>query len=695
MKHEHIPNPPLPYPVLPLEDTPSNQRLLDINDLVLDETGMQIKTALLAGRNVVVAGQAGTGKTALTSAMIPVLIKAHKIPLLWANPESYYTDRGMTLTHSRLEKGDIGFAVVSLARRAVQNYKQRLPRNFEYMGKVYDLSKHVMTYAAFMEYLPDKDSEGHVTGWKPTRGMDNPFPPELKLVIFEEAGMLNVTQFRLAMEAIPHDVQIVIQGDLGQVAAIGGLSILGAGMAALPYFELTKIHRHVGDIITLARSIREKTTTVPLKQIEVSPDRSYARKVYPDRVDTAQAANVYAGNHLFQMWENGMYVPGLDLAVCPQHGKQSDTTHLWSFGIYPIWYRFAMLMDVRLGRYTYYIRTRANANVIAHGDILYLDLGQGLKEHIVVGIVKNPNYAGVHQYEPQLYSTRDPQEWRDWYEKEFVDETVNTDDLYTIDEDDLAIATPQDFFNPEEGQSRRSPYSLVLVSIASINEALMDKGYKGKGKDAKVMQAITALTKLALSLDHEMNWDKQSIPATEILKMAYTMLFELDMPMYNETVTLVTSAAQIGQMLPPILTVHKVQGIEGRIAHFIAHRSCHMLTNEMVYTAITRAVSKLMVLSHKGMWESAVVENVDSSSLRTNKKRKTEAGVARASIAGITAEEKSNSCRIHIETKISEINSTRVRRGDYEDNEDFDTEDILWVYNFLRKISNTSVLCTN
>lgn len=672
----------LPYPMLPRSNEPAKSHSAKrLCDLELDSIALNCIASIKAGKHTVLSGKAGTGKTQLATAVIQDLVESGKISTMWTREPSYYADRGMQVGHRTLKVGCLGFVVISLSRRAVLNAAQRMPTKFKVGDLTYNLSENVLTFHAFMEYVPVRDQQtGEVGRFVASRNEGNAFPEDLKLVVIEEASMLTITQMRELVRAVQPTTQFLILGDLGQVASIGGMSVLAASISYLPYFELEKVHRSAGYLQKFGHNTRDGLTTVPPPKGDSSPDGSVIRAVYGEDVGTRAAANMKCGNLLFSLWKSGNYIPAVDLATCPQHGWYSDKAEAYGYGIFPIWFRFASLMDKYLQRHTYYVKTRKAHHVLAHGDVVFADIGESLKEHIIVYIRRNPAYTGANQFGARMYHTREPAAWMALYER---DEGIDYNDMPNAleqDDDHNLLAEIDDLLAPvtvedsEAGQGRRSPYALVMVSLSAMSEHLMDTGIFGEDKDSIMAQLVTVLTKLALGVSHDVNVDGHDYTPNDVVSTVLKAVRALGLDIPANFVSTVTSSAQISEMLPMILSTYKAQGSEARNAIFLSSSACHTMTREVVYTSCTRARRQLITLTHRGCWGAVEGEPA-------------QAGVLRQSIKGITVDEKAEHCRNHLERLATDVVSSTQSRGQQESSDDLDTADALWAVQYMKSIA--------
>lgn len=197
-----------------------------------------------SGKNCVLIGAAGTGKTTCTKGAIKALIDSSHMPIL--NAEG----------HKHLPSGAPGIIIVAFTRRAVNNIRKVQSE---------DLKFNCMTVHKLLEYAPVYyDTDDPITGetkrtmkFEPFRDASNPLPSSIRTIIVEESSMLSVDLFNEMEAALDHDVQWVFIGDIQQLAPVFGPAILGFKMLEYPIIELTEVYRQAlkSPIIRLAHRI--------------------------------------------------------------------------------------------------------------------------------------------------------------------------------------------------------------------------------------------------------------------------------------------------------------------------------------------------------------------------------------------------------------------------------------------------------
>lgn len=165
--------------------------------------------------------------------------------------------------HKYLVSGRPGIVVVSYTRRATNNIRKILPPQ---------LQQNCMTIHKLLEYEPfvddEVDSSGFpvldesgkqkkVQGFKPMRDASIPLPRDIKVIVIEEAGMVSLELHEKLMDAITHEVQIIYLGDIFQLTPPMGDGILAYKMLELKVVELKQVYRNKSYILDFATDIKD------------------------------------------------------------------------------------------------------------------------------------------------------------------------------------------------------------------------------------------------------------------------------------------------------------------------------------------------------------------------------------------------------------------------------------------------------
>lgn len=273
----------------------------------------------LKGENCILVGAAGTGKTTVQGITAHILMHSGRI-------------KPMTESTKYLVEGAPGMVVVSFTNRAVNNIRYKMPA---------DIKPHCVTLHKLLEFQPvwyeveDLEHPGETRKsmrFEPSRNKFNPLPSSLRVVVIEESSMVETGLFAQLMDALPHDVQIVLLGDLNQLPPVFGSAILGFKMLEWPIVELTKIFRQAAEspIISFAWDIKNgktlspeaitdpenpKRKIIPSFVAKIVPDKLYIRQWQKKLTDTeALYTSVQFFSKLFDAKE---YLPDEDIILIP------------------------------------------------------------------------------------------------------------------------------------------------------------------------------------------------------------------------------------------------------------------------------------------------------------------------------------------------------------------------------------------
>lgn len=309
----------------------SERRILGVarDDIILNEKQATFLNTVNEGKDCVLIGAAGTGKTTSMRSTTRSLISSGRLPAL---------NRGTKY----LIPGRAGGAILSYTRKAVNNIRHAV---------VDELKAHTLTIHKLLEFAPifyeieDPDKKGEfkkTMRFEPTRGIHNPLPPDLVFLAFEESSMISVELYKQLQDAMPHAHQEVFLGDIQQLPPIFGLAILGFKMVELPVIELTEVYRQARNspIIDLAWKILEGNTKIFDPKLESYKSKLRGKEVTKYRAPALEAFSRQNedGEVRFQIWqkklspdnglftavkqfnaweEAGYYNPQEDIILCP------------------------------------------------------------------------------------------------------------------------------------------------------------------------------------------------------------------------------------------------------------------------------------------------------------------------------------------------------------------------------------------
>lgn len=678
--HEaHLP-PPLDHWDIP----EPNCDMRDVSQIHLDMNAeaTQAIRMINSGKSCAVVGGAGTGKSTIMARVVHDLIGSGLIPPCFSQSQEHYKNLGCDVNHNTISRGQPGILVVALSHKAKNAIAAKLSPHMDYVWNAPNGEREVtkisaricvMTIHAALAFQPVRteieEDDGTVTEsmrFEPSRGSHNPLPDDIKLVILEEAGQVPLSLFISLYEALPN-AQYVVLGDLGQIGAVGGMSVLGLFLASLPSVELLHVYRHGGAIMELATAVRMGWTGGLRPKVidkKETPESTVVRATYPIPQMAASLAMDVCASFMWQLMEKELFVPMLDMALCPQDPEiHPDAPE--KFGASGIWRRVAVKLDAKLGRCTHYISTASGPVVIAAGDVHYVDsASMGKQMWMVLGIEQNSRHKGA-KYDPRPFSTRDPHTWKAMAEAAFeqsngslvsevlFDAEANLDSLFSALGAEEGDAAAEDLLAAAK-QGRQATHRIALLNVEMLESYLAGLGYEGQVRDRYAAHVINTLRNFACSVDYMRYTKGIVVPENEFTELLRNTLAVLKIPDYIQGSLVVTgSGADIGSMLPVILSVHKGQGSQGRNVVFFTHNSVGLNCAESGYTAVTRAREKLYTVTHGDYWgvDLSIPENLRSLS-----------GVKRFTVKGATLAEKVASYRAQMEAESNSAGAKEERR---------------------------------
>jgi len=218
--------------------------------LTLNDSQMQAVRLAYEGKSFVLTGAAGTGKT-LTVTTIAKLFSGEGYPL---DDTGELTRVALPEVEFRNPLGGVNdqtvkpaIAFVAYTNRAVNNMYGNLCKNTPELQST--LGGNFLTIHKLLEVAPeyyyDETTGKDKMRFTPRRDEFNKLP--LKLLIIEEASMVDINLWKTLRKALLDDCQIILLGDLNQLQPVFGDSILNYGRVQLQTVELTHVYRQALD----------------------------------------------------------------------------------------------------------------------------------------------------------------------------------------------------------------------------------------------------------------------------------------------------------------------------------------------------------------------------------------------------------------------------------------------------------------
>lgn len=217
-------------------------------DIILNEKQLAAKEMALSGRNYVLIGAAGTGKTTTQRAVAETLLEDKKLSV------SRFKSYGSTGARQYLDCPSIAF--VAYTRRAAANLAKAILKS-PALAKA--LPNNIMTIHSLLEFEPetywDDTEKKDKFRFAPMRTANNPL--DITHLVIEESSMLGLDLWQQLYDALPVGVQIIFIGDINQLPPVFGPSILNYALVQLPIVELTQGYRNQGIVLENAWNILE------------------------------------------------------------------------------------------------------------------------------------------------------------------------------------------------------------------------------------------------------------------------------------------------------------------------------------------------------------------------------------------------------------------------------------------------------
>lgn len=521
-------------------------QLDQIKEIILNEKQSLVRTMALAGTSICCIGAAGTGKTTCMKKTTKDMIDAGHIPII-------------TNGTKHLRVGHPGIAVISFTNKAVNNIR----KNVDPRIKVHTITAHKLLEFRPVKYEIEDENTGKMKltmKFEPSRTADNPLPPELRCLIWEESSMVGTPLYNLVKEAMPHNHQEIFLGDIQQLPPVFGSAVLGFKMNELPVVELTEVYRQAleSPIIKLAWKILEGnphdfSSRVEREMREIGGKKkvwfrypgleawNYNDPVHGSlefrvwQTTTTETQALMATQMMFKNWYNeGKYNPYKDIILCPFNMKYGTTE-----------------INKLLSQYFSIQRQEPVHEIVAGYEKVYYAVGDrvlvGKEDAFIESIELNPAYLGKTSYcMPSIYLDR-------W-------------------------GVQQTPVSAEEALQHK-------IDSATKDEDQAEYFLDGEG-----------------GID-DIEGDSRVNAASHIVTCRLS---------YSDEVVILKNASELK---PPAflggycLTVHKFQGSEEEKVFIILHKMHEkMIRRELLYTAVTRARKHLVIICENTSFEKGVVK---------------------------------------------------------------------------------------
>lgn len=441
---------PVTNPGIPSNPTPTAAAIKQlVEDEVGSTTGMhgelitynpqqqEFIDLVSKGKDAVLIGAAGTGKTTCSQGALKALMQAGLLPIL--------SNDG----HKHLTNGSPGVAIISYTRRAVNNIRKVQSE---------DLKPCCVTAHKLLEYAPiyyevldpETGEMKNTMRFEPTRNQMRPLPTSLHTIVVEEASMLGTDLFDQILNALSHPVQWIFIGDIQQLPPVFGPAILGFKMNELPVIELTEVYRQAleSPIIRLAHRILSGTP-IPLQEypewhevgkLTIHP---WKKKLHPDLAVLTLAAFFKAGI------DKGLYQPEEDMILIP-YNKACGTIELNK--------HIANHLARRRDATTYEVISGFVKHYFSEGDKILYDR----EDAEIIEIKPNPGYSGT-KYQP---ASTNLDYWG--HNPKLAEERASSKGDYSYDDEDIDFMLEQAVATDD--RVNQASHTLVVRLLDSESE---------------------------------------------------------------------------------------------------------------------------------------------------------------------------------------------------------------------------------
>lgn len=445
-----------------------------------------------------------------------------------------------------LKQGSPRIVVLSYTNVAVRNIREILP---------VALKPHTTTIHKLLGYHPEDVTTEIVTaegfadtkttqqwmpkfGMEPTtdggRGLGNGFKlPELDIVVIEEAGTVPVWLFKTLLKALTnaHKTKFVFLGDIEQLDPAFGDGILGYKKVELPTVHLCTPYRNVGLITRFAQRI---LTGKPIGPVEAAtwstsePTGTIHMRPFGKAADAA-TMNQVMGMYFRKMIVEGTYDESRSVVLIP-FNKEFGTIELNKYIMQGIASRDSLIVhEILCGRMNHYL---------CIGDRVMVNK----QLYRITNIAVNPMYTGtVKPFPPSKFLDR-------WGRRR------------------LPL--------PHEKVEYEAERAVIAERNSAKAKALMNSDDVMKMLESEASESI-----------------QESNASSSIVYLeAIHGDGSLDEDAFDKYLELSRTGELNSILLPYALTVHKAQGSEWPVVHFILHQSHSIaLKRELLYTGVTRA----------------------------------------------------------------------------------------------------------
>lgn len=357
-------------PIATAEPEESDELRSKFGNITFNEQQMEAVELAAQGKELVLTGAAGTGKTTTVKAIISHLQD-------WLAKE-------LDCTPSAIPSKSV--LLCSFTNRAVKNIAKAVED--VNAGRFCSTIHKFLAFAPTEVLILDEETgeESASMRFMPQFDKDCPIT-ECRLVIVEEASMVSVDLFKQLKDATPN-AKYLFLGDLNQLPPVFGDAILGHKLNELPVVELSHVYRQAMDspIVAFQHNFTLKGILPGDGQLEKITEESNGKLVFhPLKNEKQYEPELLARGlaaHMCSLFDSGEYHPSDSIILIPYNK---------SFGSIAMNKYIAQHISTKVNyEPTYEVIAGLEHNYFAVGDFVIFNK----EEYVIEEITTNPDYMG-------------------------------------------------------------------------------------------------------------------------------------------------------------------------------------------------------------------------------------------------------------------------------------------------------------
>lgn len=446
-------------------------------DIELNAEQLAFKELVLSGKDCVLIGAAGTGKTTCLRAVIQELAMQSNATVLQG-------------AHKHLPTGTPSTVLTSFTRRAVNNLKRAVSADFK--NNCITLHKLLEYEPVYYEVTdPETGDTKKTMRFEPARSYYNPLDQSLKTIVIDESSMVSLELMEEINIATPHKVQHIYLGDINQLPPVFGSAVLGYKMQELPVVELTQIYRQAANspIIKYATAIKEgQTFSFKDKHVEETEDGKITFHPWKKRISGEDAVRTTAA-FLKKAIDLGAYDPEEHMVLCPFNK---------SFGTIELNKHIANHLARKRDVMTHEVIAGFLYHYFSVGDRVMYDK----EDAVIVSINKNPKYTGSKRPKPAS-RTLDY-----WGTDQGTEEQILAARASSNEEEENLELTEEDIENMLATMNTDSDEGRVTAASHVITVRMMDSEQEVSLESASEVNSMLLGYCLTVHKSQGAEWDK-------------------------------------------------------------------------------------------------------------------------------------------------------------------------------------------